>query len=238
MIQALSILSKTKASTEKGFGSFTPGNDQSSLTSSSSSSGLNESRPSSTSLLTTTNQNDDIYYNIVPTELEAPESYYTDESFLFGNSMNDANDQSDNGVYQIIVQQQPSHQPLKRDFVIREILNTEDNFVNGLNTLWDDFLQPLSKFLNVEDRKCICINIESLINLHKLLYSHLSQACKGGVGRTQRICDVFENAKVNIMKEYAEYFSSIDRSLAKCDSLTNTHSNQSSSLHGNNKTGE
>ena len=237
VIQALSILSKTKASSDKGcesFSLFGSGDGKNIISTSISSNGLSDSRPSSTSIIGTT-QNDDIYYNILPTEMEAPESYYTDESFLFG--LNDTNDQSDNGVYQIIVQQQPSHQPLKRDFVIREILNTEENFVNGLNTLMDDFLQPLSKILNDEDRRCICINIENLIKLHKALYADLFQACKGGVGRTQRICYLFENAKVDIMKEYVEYFSSIDRSLAKCDSLTNSHSNQSSSLYGNTKAG-
>lgn len=233
VIRALSILSKTKPSVDKGLKSFSLSAEQSISTNNDES----DSRPSSTSLNLSHNMNDDIYYNILPTEMEAPESYYTDESFLFGSQFNDSNDQNDNGVYQIIVQQQPSHQPLKRDFVIREILNTEENFVNGLDTLWDDFLQPLSKILNDEDRRCICINMENLINLHKLLYSDLFQACKGGVGRTQRICYVFEKAKLEIMKEYAEYFSCIDRSLAKCDSLTNPHSNQSSSLYGNSKGG-
>ncbi len=109
---------------------------------------------------------------------------------------------------------------------MREILNTEKNFVEGLETLTSDFLQPLSKVLNDEDRRCICINMDSLILLHKRLYTDLSQACKGGRGRTERICQVFENVKVDIMKEYAVYFSSIDQSLAKCDLLTNSNSNQ------------
>ncbi len=241
VIQALSILSKSKASIERGCGHFSLMSSEKGLTTSASNSGLH-SRPSSSSLASTgQNLSDDIYYNILPTELtEAPESYYTDESFLFG--LNDPNDQGNNGVYQIIVQQQPnqlqaSHQPHKRDFVMREILNTEENFVNGLDTLWDDFLKPLSEILNDEDRKCICINMKELIQLHKRLYADLSQACKGTHGRTQRICHVFENVKLDIMREYAEYFSCIDRSLAKCDSLTNSHSNQSSSLYGNSKSG-
>jgi hypothetical protein len=222
VIQALSILSKNKASIEKGCGSFVLGNEQNMSISSSA----NNSRPSSTSILSASaSQHDDIYYNILPTELEAPESYYTDESFLFDSQMNDSRDQSDNGVYASIVLQ-PSHQPMKRDFVMREILNTEKNFVEGLETLTSDFLQPLSKVLNDEDRKCICINMDSLILLHKRLYTDLSQACKGGRGRTERICQVFENVKVDIMKEYAVYFSSIDQSLAKCDLLTNSNSNQ------------
>lgn len=42
---------------------------------------------------------------------------------------------------------------------------------------------------------------------------------KGGQGRTQRICTVFESFKVDLMKEYVIYFSSLDRSVSKCDSL-------------------
>lgn len=237
VIQALSILSKTKASQNRGCGHFSlMSAGEKAHPSAASTNGIS-SRPSSTSLTSTSNLNDDIYYNILPTELlETPESYYTDESFLFGSQLNDSHNQSDDGVYQIIVQQQTSVQPLKRDFVIREILNTEENFVNGLDTLWADFLKPLSEILNDEDQKCICINIKELIQLHKRLYGDLFQSCKGGAGRTQRICQVFEKVKLDIMKEYAEYFSCIDRSLAKCDSLTNSI-NQSSSLYGNAKSG-
>lgn len=166
------------------------------------------------------NSNDDIYYNILPTEFESPESYYTDESFLF-NGLIDQQNQSENSAYHFIVQQSSqNHQPLKRDFVIREILNTEENFLDGLNTLSSDFLVPLSRILNEQDRKLICINIDKLIKLHKSLYDQLFNACKGGQGRTQRICNVFENFKLELMKEYAEYFSTIDRSIAKCDSLS------------------
>jgi hypothetical protein len=170
----------------------------------------------------------------MPTEIESPESYYTDESFLFNGLLdhihqvgqtNGSHANGDNSVYQTIVQSpmrqsSQQHQPLKRDFVIREILNTEENFLDGLNTLMDDFLIPLSKILNETDRKLICTNLDKLIQLHRSLYTDLFNACKGGQGRTQRICTVFEAFKVSLMKEYAEYFSTIDRSLAKCDSLT------------------
>lgn len=193
------------------------------------------SRPSSISLTCASNLNDDIYYNILPDI--PPESYYMDESFLFGlQNLNGSSTDGNDDVYQMIVDTQSSHQqPAKRDFVVREILHTEENFVNGVEDLWNDFLKPLSEILNDEDRKCICINIKELIQLHKRLYGDLFQACKGGAGRTQRICQVFESVKLEFMKEYAEYFLCIDRSLAKCDSLTNSHSNQSSSLYGNTK---
>lgn len=166
--------------------------------------------------LSSDNQNDDIYYNIVPTEVDQPESNYTDDTFFNSQTSSDH-------VYDTIVKNahshSSSHQPMKRDFVMREILNTEENFVGGLNTLMNDFLLPLSKVLKKEDRDIICINLDKLIDLHSQLCTNLQNACRGGEGRTKRICLVFEDLKVKLMKEYAEYFSCIDRSLAKVDSL-------------------
>jgi hypothetical protein len=203
---------------EKGCGSFVLGNEQNMSISSS-----NSSRPSSTSILSASaSQHDDIYDKKSPT---APEPYYTDESFLFDSQMNDSREQSDNGVSSN--EPQPNHQPMKRDFVMREILNTEKNFVEHLETLTSDFFQPLSKVLNDEDRKSICINIDNLILLHKRLYTELFQACKGGRGRTERICQVFENFKEDMIKEYTVYFYGIDQSVAKCEFLNSSNSNQS-----------
>ena len=149
VIRALSILSNSKVCAECGIEGFSITSEQHQHTAVRSSiSSLSSSLSTSVSQ-TNLNSSDDIYYNIIPTETDQPDSYYTDASFLLGNqSLNDS--QNDNGVYQIIVQQpqQSHHLPQKRDFVIREILNTEVKFINGLNTIMDDFLKPLSKILN------------------------------------------------------------------------------------------
>jgi guanine nucleotide exchange factor VAV len=182
VIKALSILSDSKFGKERGIEGFNLMSEQLTHPAMRNSvSSLNSSNCLSQSNL---NSNDDIYYNIMPTETETPDSFYTDASFLLGNQSLNEN-QNDNGVYQQIVQQpQHSSNPfhLKRDYVIREILNTEENFINGLNTLMDDFLRPLSKILNETDRKCICINIDSLIRLHQSLYDELYKAVQGGPG--------------------------------------------------------
>ena len=102
---------------------------------------------------------------------------------------------------------------------MREIINTEENFVKGLDTLATDFLRPLSSVLSESDRRIVCLNMDELIRLHTALYEELLNACKGKQGRSQRICRVFDEFKVRLMREYAEYFSNIDKSIAKCDSL-------------------
>lgn len=126
--------------------------------------------------------NDDIYYNIVPAEVEGPESYYTDESFLF-NGLSDQKEKTDNHVYQTIVSTPNNthlnHQPLKRDFVMKEILNTEKNFLDGLNILMNDFLIPIGNVISEQDKNIIFTNMNGLIVLHSNLYNDLYNACKG-----------------------------------------------------------
>ena len=98
VIKALSILSNSKLCKERNIEGFNVMNEQLSHTAVRNSvSSLNSSLSNSLSQ-SNFNSNDDIYYNILPTETEPPDSFYTDASFLLGNqSFND--NQSDNGKY-------------------------------------------------------------------------------------------------------------------------------------------
>jgi guanine nucleotide exchange factor VAV len=174
---------------------------------------------------------DDIYYNIMPAEDKSSpgggvggspvddQTNYLDFSFLDSSQSTESE-----RVYQKIVttpaSKPGSGQPTIRDFVMKEIFDTEKNFVNGLNTeLMNNFLIPLSTVLNEADRKTICINLAELIALHTSLLDKLRAACQGLQGRSQRVCAVFEDFKMGLMREYALYFSTIERSIARCDSL-------------------
>ena len=89
VIKALHALSKSPASREKGGEGFELGVESS-----------------------TSASHDDIYYNINPAEVDAPEaeSYYTDDSFILGNFDQESSRAStDSGVYQLIVQQPNQH---------------------------------------------------------------------------------------------------------------------------------
>ncbi|CAF0764371.1 unnamed protein product [Brachionus calyciflorus] len=226
VIRTLSSISKNeltiKATNLNGF-KLSSDLPNSSTTNTSLKSDSSSRRLSSSSSFESPSQitHDDIYFNIVPTEVEpAAESYYTDESFLL-QGLADQQEKSENSVYQIIVTSPApaQHQPLKRDFVMKEIINTENNFLDGLKILMNDFLIPLGNVLTDQDKEIVFTNMQGLIDLHSNLYNDLYNACKGGQGRTIRICNVFESYKVKLMKEYAKYFSSIDRSRAKCESL-------------------
>lgn len=83
-------------------------------------------------------------------------------------------------------------EPKTRDFIMKEILNTEQNFVDNLSILNEDFIKPLSEILRKEDKECVFMNIDKIIDFHMLLKDNLEEACKGGEGRSKRICGVFE----------------------------------------------
>ncbi|RNA39054.1 vav isoform X2 [Brachionus plicatilis] len=181
VIRTLSILSKNQLTIKSA---NTNGFDITNSSSGTLSKSDSSSRRLSSNGSLDTNQlahtNDDIYYNIVPAEVEGPESYYTDESFLF-NGLSDQQEKTDNQVYQTIVStpiNNVHHQPLKRDFVMKEILNTEKNFLDGLNILMNDFLIPLGNVLNEQDKKIIFTNMNGLIELHTNLYNDIYNACK------------------------------------------------------------
>lgn len=70
----------------------------------------------------------------------------------------------------------------KTDHILRELLLTEESYLNMLNSLQNDYLLPLSKILNHENNKCISINIDILLKFHNLLYYKLLEACEGGKG--------------------------------------------------------
>lgn len=186
VIRTLSLISRSSLIKEtihyQGFSLASENERSNSISRRPSQSSITSKMPSSNSFDLQDKNNDDIYYNIVPPEAETVESYYTHESFIINGLMDIQ--VNDNNAYQTIVtgpSHQQQHQPLKRDFVMREILNTEENFLDGLNTLMNDFLTPLSKVLNEVDRQIIFANIDKLIDLHKALYLDLYNACKGKI---------------------------------------------------------
>jgi len=70
----------------------------------------------------------------------------------------------------------------KTDHILKELLVTEESYLNMLNSLQNDYLLPVSKVLNYGNYKCIGINIDILIKFHNLLYFKLLEACEGGQG--------------------------------------------------------
>jgi len=77
----------------------------------------------------------------------------------------------------------------KRDYVIKELLETEKNYVDVLASLQRHFMKPLSNMLREEDMKVIFGGIKELCEIHVGFHSHLRKAVARG--STTRLSEVF-----------------------------------------------
>ena len=65
----------------------------------------------------------------------------------------------------------------KRDYCIKELVETEKNYCEALRMIINHFYHPLSKVLHLEDRRLIFNNLRSLTDLHSKFYNELYRAC-------------------------------------------------------------
>ena len=63
------------------------------------------------------------------------------------------------------------------NYVIRELLTTEETFLNLIQTLIEDFLKPLATVMTQEERRNTAIDIEAIYQLHATFLSKLFEAC-------------------------------------------------------------
>ncbi len=97
--------------------------------------------------------------------------------------------------------------PDEHSYIIREILATEETFLNLIRMLIDDYLTPLSNVMTSDEKKSTMrIDIDAVFKLHKLLYQKLFEACLCKRGRTARVCHVFSLMQKLFMKTYVDYF--------------------------------
>ncbi|XP_049533457.1 protein vav isoform X1 [Anopheles darlingi] len=68
----------------------------------------------------------------------------------------------------------------QRDFVIKELLDTEKNYLEALNALKLVFMKPLEKLLPKEDIRAIFPCIKELVEIHSKFLERLHEACSPG----------------------------------------------------------
>uniref|UniRef100_A0A2M4AW53 Putative rho guanine nucleotide exchange factor vav3 n=2 Tax=Anopheles triannulatus TaxID=58253 RepID=A0A2M4AW53_9DIPT len=123
------------------------------------------------------NQDDDIY-----NDLHASTSNTVD----YGS--HDEHDTEVEKVYQDLCLPSVSRNQLatssnnleQRDFVIKELLDTEKNYLEALNALKLVFMKPLEKLLSKEDIRAIFPCIKELVEIHSKFLERLHEACSPG----------------------------------------------------------
>ncbi|XP_078685835.1 guanine nucleotide exchange factor VAV2-like isoform X3 [Branchiostoma floridae x Branchiostoma belcheri] len=118
---------------------------------------------------------EDIYRNL---EDLANECDLADEDDLY-----DTVPVEDEDIYgDIVGVQQPIQKSLsvheKKNYVVKELLDTEKNYVEALNMIVQHFILPLRNFISQDDEQIIFINIQDLFNVHKGFLQDLEKASR------------------------------------------------------------
>ncbi|CAB3259278.1 unnamed protein product [Arctia plantaginis] len=103
-----------------------------------------------------------------------------------------------------------SHSLEKRDYVIRELVDTENNYVDVLGKIVKYFLRPLTPYLKPQDAQVVFFGIKELHEIHSGLLRQLklaTDACVPGSG-APRLADVFLAWRERLLL-YGDYCSNL-----------------------------
>ncbi|XP_073981108.1 vav guanine nucleotide exchange factor isoform X2 [Rhodnius prolixus] len=110
-----------------------------------------------------------------------------------------------------------NHSFEKRDFVINELIETEKNYIDVLNTLQRYFIRPLSNVLKEEDIKIIFGGIKELYEIHVGFHSQLMKAVTGG--GVYRLSEAFLSWREKFLV-YGDYCANLTAAQARISDIT------------------
>ena len=104
----------------------------------------------------------------------------------------------------------------KRDFILKELLETESNYVEVLNMLRKHFIRPIVS-IKEADKKIIFMNIKELGESHGGFHKEILDAVTGK--SRKRVGEVFLEYKERFLK-YGEYCAHLTRATHLLEALT------------------
>ncbi|GFU06550.1 protein vav [Nephila pilipes] len=105
----------------------------------------------------------------------------------------------------------------KRDYCIKELIETEKNYIEALNMIIKHFMRPLKSTLVVDVWKVIFMNIEELAEIHTGFHSELYKACTSS---QYKISECFLHWKDKFIV-YGEYCSKLPAAQERVEDLSN-----------------
>ena len=103
----------------------------------------------------------------------------------------------------------------KRDFIIKELIETEANYVEVLNMLRKHFIRPITTIKD-QDKKVIFMNIKDLGETHGGFYKEILESVTGK--SRKRIGEVFVEYKERFLR-YGEYCAQLPKATQLLDTL-------------------
>ncbi|XP_064457585.1 protein vav-like isoform X2 [Ornithodoros turicata] len=163
--------------------------------------------------------------------------YYNDEAFNLEDAVNneafgqfgeyeyDTLNNEDEDIYEDLCafrrQQVPTTPaaPLeKRDYCIKELIETEKNYIEALNMITRDFMRPLKDFLSLEEHEIVFKHIKELAETHTGFHADLHKACTSS--HHMKISECFMRWKDKFII-YGDYCSNLPRAQEQIDELCN-----------------
>ncbi|XP_035216160.1 protein vav-like isoform X3 [Stegodyphus dumicola] len=112
---------------------------------------------------------------------------------------------------------QTVHPVEKRDYCIKELIETEKNYIEALNMIIKHFMRPLKSVLTTDVRKVIFMNIKELAEIHTGFHSELYKACTSS---HYKISECFLHWKDKFIV-YGEYCSNLPAAQERVEDLCN-----------------
>lgn len=105
----------------------------------------------------------------------------------------------------------------KKDFCLKELVETEANYVDALNMLRKNFIRPITT-ISESDKKVVFMNIKELGEIHAGFFTALLDCVKAKPAAKRRVGDVFLEFKDRFLK-YGEYCAELPRAQETLDAL-------------------
>ncbi|XP_050296677.1 protein vav isoform X2 [Anthonomus grandis grandis] len=121
-------------------------------------------------------------------------------------------------IYQdLLVVRSSVEEPIreKRDFVIKELLDTEKNYVDVLNKLKMSFMMPLQGLMKTEDHTTVFHKIKELYEVHS---AFLVELTKMRLNPNIRLSQIFQQFKERFLI-YGDYCANLTRATALLQEL-------------------
>ncbi|GAB6033077.1 hypothetical protein CHUAL_012691 [Chamberlinius hualienensis] len=164
--------------------------------------------------------NDDIYRNMEDLANDNEEDIYDYEVMGFRP------DDGDECIYEDLcaVRKRGSEPPVpqapvdKRDFCVRELVMTENNYIEVLNRIISHFMRPLKNSIKPDDFRFVFLKIKELAETHTGFFSDLNKATSAGTSFSDKLCDCFLHWKEKFVI-YGEYCSNLPRAQEMVDEI-------------------
>ncbi|XP_075548673.1 vav guanine nucleotide exchange factor isoform X2 [Dermacentor variabilis] len=162
--------------------------------------------------------------------------YYNDEAFNLEDAVNneafgefgeyeyEAVTNDDEDIYEDLCAfrrvQVPAAAPTapleKRDYCIKELIETEKNYIEALNMITRDFMRPLKDVLTSEENEIIFKHIKELAETHTGFHADLHKACLSS--QHLKISECFLRWKDKFIV-YGDYCSNLPKAQEQIDEL-------------------